>query len=63
MKKLGFFAGIMFAFGLQTFAQETYEIATIEQAELTGTARHIGMGGAMGHLVPTYPQSALTLQE
>lgn len=47
MKNLGFFAGIMFAFGLQTFAQETYEIATIEQAELTGTARHIGMGGAM----------------
>lgn len=47
MKKIGFFAVIAFAFGLQTSAQETYEIASIEQPELTGTARYIGMGGAM----------------
>lgn len=33
--------------GASLHAQETYEIATIETPELNGTARYVGMGGAL----------------
>lgn len=46
MKKLLIIA-IAFAQAIAVSAQETYEMATIETPDLNGTARYVGMGGAM----------------
>ena len=46
MKKVFLFAAI-FAQAFAASAQETYEMATIETPELNGSARYVGMGGAM----------------
>ena len=46
MKKL-FFAAIALASVLPVAAQETYEVAEVSTQDLNGTARYVGMGGAM----------------
>ena len=46
MKKIILFAFVL-AQTMAISAQETYEMATIETPELNGTARYVGMGGAM----------------
>lgn len=46
MKKVFLFAAI-FAQAFVASAQETYEMATIETPDLNGSARYVGMGGAM----------------
>lgn len=40
----------MMAVGITAMAQETYEAATITDKDLNGTARYVGMGGAMDAL-------------
>lgn len=45
MKKL--FIGAMLLAGMSAFAQETYQNAEIATEDLNGTARYVGMGGAM----------------
>lgn len=45
MKKI--FIGAMLLAGMSAFAQETYQNAEIATEDLNGTARYIGMGGAM----------------
>ncbi|MDO5447882.1 MAG: hemin receptor [Prevotellaceae bacterium] len=46
MKKIILFAFVLTQ-AMVISAQETYEMATIETPELNGTARYVGMGGAM----------------
>ena len=46
MKKL-FFAAMALAAVLPMAAQETYEVAEVSTQDLNGTARYVGMGGAM----------------
>lgn len=46
MKKL-FFAALALASVMPLAAQETYEIAEVATQDLNGTARYVGMGGAM----------------
>lgn len=46
MKKL-FFAAMALASVLPVAAQETYEVAEVSTQDLNGTARYVGMGGAM----------------
>ena len=41
-------------------AQETYQDAKLTAPQLTGTARYVGMGGAMEDLLAT---RAITIQE
>ena len=44
--KILFVAGMALA-ASSAFAQETYENANLVENELNGTARYVGMGGAM----------------
>ena len=46
MKKI-FLAALVAASVMPAAAQETYEIANLATPDLTGTARYVGMGGAM----------------
>ena len=46
MKKI-FFAALALASAMPLAAQETYEIADVATQDLNGTARYVGMGGAM----------------
>ena len=46
MKKILVIAGLMLA-GLPVAAQDTYENARMLGSDLNGTARYVGMGGAM----------------
>ncbi|WP_233582380.1 hemin receptor [Prevotella sp. OH937_COT-195] len=46
MKKL-FYASLAIVMSLPAMAQETYENANIATQDLNGTARYVGMGGAM----------------
>ncbi|MBR1556246.1 MAG: hemin receptor [Prevotella sp.] len=46
MKKM-FFAALAMAFVLPAAAQDTYESARLLGSDLNGTARYVGMGGAM----------------
>ncbi|MGP1625155.1 hemin receptor [Prevotella koreensis] len=46
MKKI-IYVSLLFAMYLPTMAQETYENANIATEDLNGTARYVGMGGAM----------------
>jgi hypothetical protein len=50
MKKLMILVAFASLVGASTQAQSLYEAAKIENSELTGTARFVGMGGAMGAL-------------
>ena len=45
MKKI--FIGALLLAGMSAYAQETYQNAEIAIDDLNGTARYIGMGGAM----------------
>ncbi len=47
MKKKILFAALLVASVMPAAAQETYEIANLSGSDLTGTARYVGMGGAM----------------
>ena len=50
MKKIALFsAAALFAYS-SAMAQETYENAKIADQDLNGTARYIGMGGALDAL-------------
>lgn len=49
MRKITFFAAMMIG-ALPMVAQETYENANLTKEELNGTARYVGMGGAMDAL-------------
>lgn len=49
MKKSIFIAGLVFA-AMPLLAQETYENTNIIESDLNGTARYVGMGGAMDAL-------------
>ena len=42
-----YFAAFMLASVMPLAAQETYEIAEVGTQDLNGTARYVGMGGAM----------------
>ena len=46
MKKYIFVAAMAFA-AMPVLAQETYENAKVAAEDLNGTARYVGMGGAM----------------
>ena len=46
MKKI-FFAALAMAVVLPAAAQDTYESARLLGSDLNGTARYVGMGGAM----------------
>lgn len=50
MKTKYLFLGLCAAMVLPMSAQETYEIANLATKELNGTARYVGMGGAMDAL-------------
>ena len=52
MKKI-FFAALAMAVVLPAAAQDTYESARLLGGDLNGTARYVGMGGAMEPRVPT----------
>lgn len=47
MKKQSIILMMAMAASMQAFAQETYQDVTITNTDLNGTARYIGMGGAM----------------
>lgn len=47
MKKKILFAALLVASVMPAAAQETYEIANLSASDLNGTARYVGMGGAM----------------
>ncbi|MEE3384030.1 MAG: hemin receptor, partial [Prevotella sp.] len=49
MKKL-LYVSFALALSLPVMAQETYENANIATKDLNGTARYVGMGGAMDAL-------------
>ena len=50
MKKIALFSAVaLFAYS-SAMAQETYENAKIADQDLNGTARYIGMGGALDAL-------------
>ena len=49
MKKL-FYVSFALVLSLPAMAQETYENANIATQDLNGTARYVGMGGAMDAL-------------
>ena len=55
-----FFASMLMA-SMTAAAQETYQDAKLAAPQLTGTARYVGMGGAMEALAPIFPLSAVTL--
>lgn len=44
------FTAAMLTMGMTAMAQETYESATLTDQDLNGTARYVGMGGAMDAL-------------
>ena len=50
MKKKAFFLAAMSVFTLPMLAQETYENTKLIDNDLNGTARYVGMGGAMDAL-------------
>ena len=51
MKRKIYSAAVLAIFGgLNAFAQDTYDAARVSSSELNGTARYVGMGGAMGAL-------------
>ena len=47
MKKKIFLYSLALAASMPVAAQETYENAKLTSSELNGTARYVGMGGAM----------------
>ena len=47
MKKNFFLYTLALAVSMPVVAQETYENAKLTGSELNGTARYVGMGGAM----------------
>ena len=47
MKKLYMSIVALSLFGMPTMAQETYENTKLVDNDLNGTARYVGMGGAM----------------
>ena len=47
MMKKFLFAAIALATVMPVAAQETYEVAEVSTQDLNGTARYVGMGGAM----------------
>ena len=49
MKRKVCFAALVMAVILPATAQDTYESARLLGSDLNGTARYVGMGGAMGY--------------
>ncbi len=56
MRKLLIFLGACGFAATPAWAQETYQDTKMVDNDLNGTARYVGMGGAMEPWGPTFPQ-------
>ena len=61
MKKKYYFFAAALLIAMSVNAQETYQNAKLTTQDLNGTARYIGMGGALEALVQMSLLSAATL--